>query len=58
MGQNWISKATAGSHGQFKRKAHNAGMSTRAYAEKMQNAPGRTGQQARLAKNLMGLRNK
>jgi len=54
----WIQKATANSHGQFKRKAHAAGMTTRQFAQKMQNAPGKTGKQARLAQTLMGLRHK
>ena len=52
---NWIAKATANSHGQFKAKAHKAGMSTVDYAHKMAAAPGKTGKQARLALTLMGL---
>jgi hypothetical protein len=52
---NWIAKATSNSHGQFRRKAEAAGMSTRAYANKEASAPGKTGKQARLAKTLMGM---
>jgi len=52
---NWIAKATANSHGQFRAKAKAAGMSTRAYADKEAGAPGKTGKQARLAKTLMGM---
>lgn len=55
---NWIAGATKNSHGQFRAKAKAAGMSTRAYAEKEANAPGKTGKQARLAKTLMGLNKK
>lgn len=53
--KKWIAKATSGAHGQFKRKAKKAGMTTRAYAEKMQGAAGTTGRQARLALTLMGM---
>lgn len=52
---NFIAKATANSHGQFKAKAQKAGMSTADFASKMASAPGRLGKQARLAKTLMGL---
>jgi len=52
-GGNWIAGATANSHGQFASKAKKAGMSTKAYASRMSDAPGRTGKQARLAKTLM-----
>lgn len=52
---NWIAKATANSHGQFKAKAKKAGMSTGAYAEKEVGAPGKTGKQARLAETLMSM---
>lgn len=51
---NFIAKATANAHGQFRRKAQKAGMSTRAFAEANKNAPGKTGKQARLALTLMG----
>lgn len=52
--KKWIANATTNSHGQFKAKAKKAGMSTKAYAEKMKGADGKTGKQARLALNLMG----
>ena len=55
---NWIAKATANSHGQFKAKAHKAGMSTVDYAHKMASSKGKTGKQARLALTLMGLNKK
>lgn len=42
--------------GAFKKKAKKADMSTRAYAQKMKDAPGRTGAQARLALTLMGMK--
>lgn len=54
MAKKWIAKATSGSHGQFRKKAEAAGMSTRAFAEKEKDAGSRTGQQANLALNLMG----
>ena len=54
-GGHWIASATSNSHGQFRRKAEAAGMSTRAYANKEASAPGKTGKQARLAKTLMGM---
>ncbi len=53
MAKNWIKGATSNSHGQFRAKAEAAGMSTKAYAGKMADAPGKTGSQARLAKALM-----
>lgn len=55
MGKNFIAKATANAHGQFRAKAEKAGMSTAAYARKEEHAPGKTGKQARLAETLMGL---
>lgn len=58
MAKKWIAKATANAHGQFRAKAQAAGESTREYAEKEKNAPGRTGKQARLALTLMGMRKK
>lgn len=54
VAKKWIAKATENSHGQFRRKAEAAGMSTRAYADKEKNAGGRLGKQANLALNLMG----
>ncbi len=53
--KKWIKKATANAHGQFRAKAENAGMSTRAFAEKEKDAPGKTGKQARLAMTLLGM---
>ena len=55
MASKWISGATENAHGQFRAKAQKAGMTTAAYAKKEENAPGRLGEQARLAENLMGL---
>lgn len=55
MAGNFIAKATANSHGQFKAKAAKAGMSTAAYAKEKAGAPGKTGKQARLAETLIGL---
>lgn len=51
--KNWIAGATKNAHGQFRAKAKKAGMSTKAYADKMSGAKGKTGKQARLAKTLM-----
>lgn len=53
--KKWIAGATANSHGQFKAKAHAAGMSTAEAAQAWSGKPGKTGKQARLAKTLMGL---
>lgn len=50
----WISTAIK-HHGAFRAAAKNAGMSTEAFAQKKQNAPGVTGQRARLALTLMSL---
>jgi len=55
---NWIQKATANSHGQFRHKAHNAGMTTQEAARAWANKPGKLGKQARLAQNLMGINKK
>lgn len=55
MAKMWIAGATKNSHGQFRAKAKKAGMSTRAYAQKMKGAGGVVGKQARLALTLMGL---
>jgi len=56
--KNWIKGATEGAHGQFRAKAEKAGMSTRAYAEAHKDDKGKTGQQARLALTLMGMKKK
>lgn len=55
MARKWVQKATANAHGQFKAKAEKAGETTREYAEEKKDAPGKLGQEARLASNLMGL---
>jgi hypothetical protein len=54
MAKNWI-KGAIKHPGAFRKKAKAAGMSTRAYANKMKDAGGTTGRQARLALTLMGL---
>lgn len=51
----FIKSATKNAHGQFRAKAKKAGMSTAAYAKEKAHAKGITGEQARLAANLMGL---
>lgn len=56
MATKWIDDATKHAHGQFREKARKAGMTTRAYAEKMKGAGGKTGKQARLALTLMGMK--
>lgn len=57
--RNWIEKATANSHGQFRAKAKAAGMSTGAYAGKVESgkvkASRTTKKQAQLASTLMGM---
>lgn len=50
---NWIKKGASKHPGLFKKKAEAAGMSTRAYAEKEKDAPGKLGEEARFAKNAM-----
>lgn len=55
MANGWIKAATAGGHGQFRKKAEAAGKTTAEYASEKADAPGKTGQQARLAETLMGL---
>ena len=57
MASKWISGATENAHGQFRKKAEKAGMTTAAYAKKEEHAPGKLGSEARLAENLMGLHN-
>lgn len=56
---NWIEKATANSHGQFRAKAKGAGMSTGAYASKVKSGKVKaspvTKKQASLASTLMGM---
>lgn len=52
--KNWIKKATANSHGQFKAKAKKAGETTKQFAKEHAEDSGKLGKQARLAENLMG----
>lgn len=56
---NWIEKATANSHGQFRAKAKSAGMSTKSYASKVDSGKVKaspvTKKQASLASTLMGM---
>jgi hypothetical protein len=54
MAKRWIAKATAGAHGQFRKKAEDAGETTRQFAKEHEADAGKTGKQARLAENLMG----
>ncbi len=52
--KKWIKGATENAHGQFRRKAEEAGMSTKAFAREKKDAGGSLGKQANLALNLMG----
>jgi hypothetical protein len=49
----FIKKATENAHGQFKAKAEKAGKATRQYAVEKSDAPGKLGEEARLAETLM-----
>lgn len=53
MAKKWIAGATQDAHGQFRKKAQAAGMSTRAYAQQHKDDPGKLGKRARLAIVLM-----
>lgn len=53
--RKWIKAATAGAHGQFRKKAEEAGETTREFAEEKAGAPGKIGKEARLAETLMGM---
>jgi hypothetical protein len=53
--KKWVQKATANSHGQFRKKAEAAGETTRQFATEHAGDPGLIGKQARLAKTLMGI---
>lgn len=53
--KKWVQKATANSHGQFRKKAEAAGKTTRQFAKEHEGSPGRLGKQARLAETLMGM---
>ncbi len=52
--KNWIKKATSNSHGQFRKKAEDAGESTKQFAREHKDSGGTLGKQANLALNLMG----
>ena len=54
--KKWIKAATENSHGQFREKAERAGESTKAYTVEHEDDSGKTGAQARLAKNLMAMK--
>jgi hypothetical protein len=55
--KNWIKAATPKkTRGTFSKKAKAAGMSTKAFAAKKANAPGKLGKEARLAKTLMSFK--
>lgn len=56
--KNFIADATHEAHGQFVKKAQAAGMSTITFARKKSKAKGITGEQARLAKTLIGFSKK
>ena len=53
--KNWVKKATANSHGQFRAKAERAGETTREFAAEHAGDSGKLGKQARLAQTLMGM---
>ena len=55
MAKKWIAGATKGAHGQFRKKAEEAGESTREFAEEKKDAPGKLGKEARLASTLMAM---
>ena len=55
MPKKWIAGATANAHGQFRKKAEAAGKTTREFATEHDHDSGKTGAQARLAENLMGM---
>ena len=54
--KNWIEKAVSKHPGSFSSAAKKAGESTAEYANEKQDAPGKLGRRARLAKTLMGMR--
>jgi hypothetical protein len=53
--KKWIKAATSNAHGQFRKKAEAAGETTREFAKEKEHAPGKLGEEARLAKTLMGM---
>ena len=56
--KRWIAKATGNAHGQFRKKAEDAGESTREFASEHKGDPGKTGKQARLALSLISVGHK
>lgn len=56
--KHFIQAATKNAHGQFRAKAEAAGETTREFAQQHKGDDDTTGQQARLAINLMGLSHK
>ena len=54
--KKWVKGATADAHGQFRAKAEDAGKTTREFAKEKEHASGKTGEQARLAEVLMGMK--
>ncbi len=56
--RKWIKSATSNAHGQFRAKAEKAGESTKEFASEHAGDSGKTGAQARLAQNLMGMKHK
>ncbi len=56
MAKSWIKGAINPAHkGQFAAKAEKAGKTTEAFAREHEHAPGKLGEQARLALTLMGM---
>lgn len=55
--KKWIAGAIK-HPGSFKKKAEKAGKSTREFAAEKASAPGKLGEQARLAETLMGMHGK
>lgn len=53
--KGWVKSATENSHGQFAAKAQAAGKTTARFAQEKADAPGKLGQQARLAKTLLSM---
>jgi hypothetical protein len=53
--KKWIKAATSNAHGQFRKKAQAAGETTREFAKEKEHAPGKLGEEARLAETLMGM---
>lgn len=60
MAKKWIKKALAGSEGEhpFRKKAEEAGESTKEFAAEHANSKGKLGKEARLATTLMHMHKK